>query len=162
MKPELLLSTFKHSFGLCLIHPVYSLHASCGKSNYFQLSSSLHLVTLRLLFISLALPRPRGFQSVQWVTCTNILPFCVGNRWANTANNKESPWSTSHCCYWITSCLSRPHHHRWAPRSMELLCKANLFTNGFATAELTSFFFFFLPQILNENVMKSNLCSYHF
>lgn len=80
-------SSFKHWSWLVLIHPVYSLHDSYGESNYFQLSSTLLLVTLRLLFISLELPRPRGFQSVQWVACTNIVPLCVGNRWVNTAQS---------------------------------------------------------------------------
>lgn len=76
----LLHGSFKHWSRLCLIHPVYSLHDSCGKSNYLQLSSTFLLVTLRLLFISVEVPKPCGFQSVLWLACAcNILPLCVGN-----------------------------------------------------------------------------------
>lgn len=35
----------------------------------------------------LSYPRPQGFQSVRWVSCTNVLPLCVGNRWVNTAES---------------------------------------------------------------------------
>lgn len=79
----------KHLFRLCLIHPVYSLHDSCGESNYFQLSSTLLLVTLRLLFISLTLPRPPAFQSVRQVAFTDFLPVCVGNSWVNSSQSVQ-------------------------------------------------------------------------
>lgn len=48
-----------------MIDPVYSLHDSCGKGNYFELSSTFLLVTVRLLFIWLELLKPCGVQSVR-------------------------------------------------------------------------------------------------
>lgn len=138
------------SFKRWSIHPVYSLHDSCGESNYFQLSSTLLLVTLRLLFISLELPRPRGFQSVQWVACTNILPLCVGNRWVNTAESLKHFPS-------LLLDYQLPFRVSSAQMSAKIngALSAKLIRSGLALLLLIRDYFFFT---WNKNLIKSSPC----
>lgn len=141
----LLHSSFKHWSTLCLIHPVYSLRDSCGESNYFELSSTLLLVTLRLLFISLAFPRPRGFQSAQWVACTNILPLYIGNRWVNTAESlKHFPL--------LLLDYQLPFRASYAQMSAKIngALSAALIRSGLALPLLIRDFFFNLKQKRNQ------------
>lgn len=141
----LLHSSFKHWSTLCLIHPVYSLRDSCGESNYFELSSTLLLVTLRLLFISLAFPRSRGFQSAQWVACTNILPLYVGNRWVNTAESlKHFPL--------LLLDYQLPFRASYAQMSAKIngALSAALIRSGLALPLLIRDFFFNLKQKRNQ------------